>query len=94
MNKKLMWIAWPAFLSACALELLVFALVDPLELSWSGQAVTWSRQAVYAAAFFAFWTVGLVSGAITMLLGTPPPVVRDCRLAAEDRPDGCPDAKG
>ncbi len=91
MTKKLMWIAWPAFLSACALELLVFAVVDPLDLSWSGHPVTWSRQAVYAAAFFVFWLVGLLSGAITMLLGTPAPLVRDCRLSAADRPEGCPD---
>jgi len=54
-SQKLMWVAWPAFLSACVLELLVFALVDPLELQWSGQSLGWSRQGVYTAAFFLFW---------------------------------------
>ena len=35
--QRWMWIAWPAFLVAAVLEMLVFALVDPSELHWSGQ---------------------------------------------------------
>lgn len=89
-SQKLMWIVWPAFLSACALELVVFAVVDPLELQWSGHALGWTRQAVYTASFFLFWVAGMVSGALSMLLGTPPPEIRDCSLQAVDRPDGCP----
>jgi hypothetical protein len=68
--RKLMWIAWPAFLSACALELVVFAVLDPSELHWSGSPLGWSRQAVYTAAFFVFWAAGIVSGSLTALLGT------------------------
>ncbi len=34
-QKQLMLIVWPAFMSACLLELVVFALVDPLDLHWS-----------------------------------------------------------
>lgn len=90
MAQKLMWIVWPAFLSACVLELAVFAVVDPLELQWSGQALGWSRQTVYTAGFFLFWGAGLVSGALAMLLRTPPPSIRNCSLAAAERPDGCP----
>ena len=89
-SQKLMWVAWPAFLSACILELLVFALVDPLELQWSGQALGWSRQGVYTAAFFAFWTVGLVSGLLSGLLRTAPPRLGDCPFPAAQRPEGCP----
>lgn len=89
-SQKLMWVAWPAFLSACILELLVFALVDPLELHWSGQALGWSRQGVYTAAFFVFWTVGLASGLLSALLRTSPPRLGDCPFPAERRPEGCP----
>jgi len=67
----LMRIGWPAFLAACALELLVFAMVDPGELQWPGQAQVVSRQAVYTAAFFAFWLIAAGACAITVLLGQP-----------------------
>ena len=72
MAQRMMWIAWPAFLAACALELLVFALVDPLELHWSGQVLGWSRQGVYTAAFFAFWLATTGACALTTLLRLPP----------------------
>jgi hypothetical protein len=64
----LMRVAWPAFLAACGLEVLVFAVVDPLEVHWSGAALGWSRGGVYTAAFFAFWAIAAASGALTALL--------------------------
>lgn len=70
LKQKLMWIVWPAFLAACALELLVFALIDPDDLHWAGQPLGLSRQGVYSAAFFVFWAVCAVSSALTALLGT------------------------
>ena len=66
-----MWIVWPAFLSACVLELLVFALIDPHELHWAGQPLALSRAGVYTVAFFAFWALCMVSSGLTALLGTP-----------------------
>jgi len=54
---RFMGAAWPAFMAACALEALVFAAVDPIDLHWLGQPLAWSRQGVYAMAFFAFWAV-------------------------------------
>ncbi|HYF42989.1 MAG TPA: hypothetical protein VEA35_11175 [Ramlibacter sp.] len=66
--RKLMWIAWPGFIAACALQVVVFALVDPLELEWAGHSLGWTRQAVYAAAFFLFWFAGMLSSALTALL--------------------------
>ena len=72
MAHRMMWIAWPAFLAACALELLVFAVVDPQELQWSGHALGWSRQAVYTFAFFAFWLVSMGACALTTLLRLAP----------------------
>lgn len=70
-TRNWMSILWPAFLLASAAELLVFALVDPGDLHWRGEAVGLSRQAVYAAGFFAFWLLAIGSSALTLLLTRP-----------------------
>ena len=67
--RRLMWILWPAFLAACAMEMLVFALVDPSEIQWQGAALEWSRQAFYTLSFFVFWLVISGASALTCLLG-------------------------
>lgn len=67
-TNRLMWIVWPAFLTAAVLEMLVFAMVDPQDLHWFGQPLGWSRQGIYTVAFFVFWAVTLVSGGLTTLL--------------------------
>ena len=92
MANRQMWIAWPAFLAACLLELLVFAFVDPLELQWSGQALAWSRQAVYTGGFFAFWLVCMGACALTTLLRITPADINACPFDREQRPSGCPGA--
>lgn len=67
--RRLMWIAWPAFLVAGVLEMLVFAMVDPSDLHWfGGQPIEWPRQAVYTVSFFVFWGVTMASSALTTLL--------------------------
>lgn len=71
-GRKIMSIAWPAFLGACLLELLVFGLVDPRDVHLPGELSGWSRQAVYTAAFFAFWLICIASSALTALLEVPP----------------------
>ena len=68
-RKQWMRIAWPGFLAACVLELLVFAMVDPGELRWSGALP--SRQGVYTLGFFIFWAIATASCALTVLLGVP-----------------------
>lgn len=69
MNKaNLMRIAWPAFIAACALELLVFAAVDPHDLQWFGEPLGWSAKTVYSVSFFLFWAVAALSSALTALL--------------------------
>lgn len=94
MANRLMWIAWPAFLAACALELLVFAFVDPQELQWSGHALGWSRQAVYTLGFFAFWLVAMGACALTTLLRMAPEQLNACPFPTDQRPDGCPGDSG
>ena len=94
MATRFLWIAWPAFLAACALELLVFAFVDPMELQWSGHDLGWSRQAVYTAGFFAFWLVSMGACALTTLLRLAPAEVNACPFDAGERPAGCPGQSG
>jgi hypothetical protein len=89
-NQKLMWIVWPAFMSACLLELLVFAVVDPQDLQWFGRPLALSRQGAYTVSFFAFWAISSLSHTVSALLGKPPAEVNMCPLASGERPDGCP----
>jgi hypothetical protein len=70
--QRWMWIAWPAFLMAAALEVLVFAFVDPGELRWQGQGLNLSREAVYTLTFFLFWGATMLSSALTSLLAMSP----------------------
>ena len=89
-NRKLLWVVWPAFLSACLLELVVFAMVDPQDLHWFGRPLALSREGVYTMSFFAFWAISTVSNGLTSLLAKPPAEVNLCPLAPGERPDGCP----
>jgi hypothetical protein len=70
-SKLIMAVAWPAFLAACLLEAVVFAVVDPLDLSWGDGPLGWSRQAVYTVAFFIFWAVALLSSLTALTLVGP-----------------------
>ena len=75
MNRKTrntLVIAWPAFLMAGVLEMLVFSLVDPASLhAFGGAPVALSARAVYSLAFFAFWLVIAAAGAMSQLLAEP-----------------------
>jgi ABC-type Fe3+ transport system permease subunit len=82
MTRRLLWILWPAFLSACVLELLVFGFVDP-ETQWATNTLEWSRQAVYTSAFFAFWAVSIGTCLLTLLLM---PKFSDGETETEGRP--------
>lgn len=69
--RRTMTIVWPAFLLAGLMEMLVFAMVDPHDLSWFGQPMEQilSRQAIYTLSFFVFWSIISLSSALTLLLG-------------------------
>jgi hypothetical protein len=92
--QRMMWIAWPAFLVAGVLEMLVFAMVDPADLHWFGQPLDMSRQAIYTLGFFAFWLMTMASSALTTLLSMSPFEVNRCPLPADGRPEGCPKQVG
>jgi len=70
--QRMMWIAWPAFLVAGLLEVLVFGLVDPADLQWFGHPLALSRQGVYSLAFFALWALTMLSSGLTTLLSMSP----------------------
>ncbi|TXI21011.1 MAG: hypothetical protein E6Q67_08415 [Roseateles sp.] len=67
--RRAMAVIWPAFLMAGVLEVLVFSVVDPLELRWFGGAqVELSAQAVYTLAFAVFWVVIALAASLSLLL--------------------------
>lgn len=88
-TQRLMWIAWPAFLVAAVLEMVVFAFVDPSDLHWLGSPLALSREAVYTLAFFVFWGATMVSSALTTLLAMSPFEVNRCPIPADERPTDC-----
>lgn len=88
-TQRLMWIAWPAFLVAGILEMLVFAMVDPQDLHWFGQPLMLSRQGVYTLAFFAFWIITMGASALTTLLSMSPFELDRCPVPPQARPDDC-----
>jgi hypothetical protein len=68
-------VVWPAFLAACLLEALVFAMVDPGELHWPGYYFQATRQGVYTMAFFAFWLITMACSALVLWLAKAAPEI-------------------
>ncbi len=91
MKQRLMWIAWPAFLVAGVVEMVVFAFVDPEQLhGLNGEPLELSRSAVYTLAFFTFWCATMASSTLTTLLARSPFEVNRCPLPIDARPVACP----
>jgi len=80
---KILGIAWPAFLAACLLELLLFGLFDPEEMLKNGQPAGLSRLTFQTAVFFVFWFACAASSALSVLLTGPVP---DARPGSSHRP--------
>jgi hypothetical protein len=69
MMRDTLQVLWPAFMAAAALELLVFAHVDPADVhTLAGAPVDLSRQAVYTLSFFGFWAVSAAACAASAWL--------------------------
>lgn len=89
-TQRWMSIAWPAFLVAAVLEMIVFAMVDPGDLHWfGGGPLDLSRQAIYTLAFFVFWGVTMASSALTTLLAMSPFEVNRCPVPEAEQPQHC-----
>jgi cytosine/uracil/thiamine/allantoin permease len=67
--RRLAAIAWPAFLGAAALQMGVFAFVDPASLHLRGGAsLALSATTIYSLAFVAFWVCCAGACALAVLL--------------------------
>ncbi|TEA71523.1 hypothetical protein ERD84_09135 [Pollutimonas harenae] len=71
-----MWILWPSFLIGAATSATVFALVDPLDITFLGYLKA-SRQQVYAGGFFLFWLMAALSSALTLHMAPRGRIVDD-----------------
>lgn len=68
-----MRILWPAFLAAGALEIALFAVIDPSDLRWFGGApIGWSAETIYSVTFVIFWAAIAAASALTTLLSLGP----------------------
>jgi hypothetical protein len=66
--KRLMWVLWPSFLVAIAMDGVLFSTLDPLEISYGGEALFDNRMAAYTISFFVFWLFAAGSSALTCYL--------------------------
>lgn len=73
LTHRIAWIVWPAFLVACAMEVVFFTLFDPADLHFLGEPLEASRMTVYSVGFFVFWAMGAASSLLTCLLQRTPP---------------------
>lgn len=71
MARAILGVLWPAFLVAGGAEFLFFSIFDPHELTFFGQPIEASRQAIYTVGFFCFWAIGSASAALTLFLARP-----------------------
>jgi hypothetical protein len=67
--RRVVSVAWPAFLCAAVLEIVVFAFVDPQTMRLlNGSDLPLSDTATYSLAFFVFWAVAIAGGYLTLIL--------------------------
>jgi hypothetical protein len=64
-------IAWPSALGAALMEMLVFAVVNPMDIPSIEQAAGATAQGVYSMAFFIFWAAISFACALTLFLAQP-----------------------
>jgi hypothetical protein len=65
--RSLMWILWPSFLMAGLASAVVFALIDPLDVSIFGH-IRPEREMLYAFGFFFFWLIAALSSVLTVFM--------------------------
>lgn len=65
--RKAAAILWPSFIAGAAGTVLLFLMLDPVDLRFVGP-LELGRKSGYTIAFFFFWAIAAVSSAITWLL--------------------------
>lgn len=84
--KNVIWVLWPAFISAGIAEVLFFTMIDPHQLYLFGQLVEWPPLATYSMGFFLFWLICIFSSLMTYFM--MPQVAKDAlHAAAGERTD-------
>ena len=74
MKRTVLLVAWPSFLVAGLLEMLVFSAAHPADLrGFGGTLAEMSATGVYTLAFFGFWLVAAMGSGLTLMLSQPPP---------------------
>lgn len=79
--RKLIYILWPSFVVAVFGVVVMFALMDPVDLRWVGPFEL-GRRAGYTLGFLLMWAFAACSSAFTWFLMRPPAEVN------EAAPDG------
>jgi hypothetical protein len=64
-------IAWPSALGAALMEMLVFSVLDPMDIPSIEHAAGLSSQGVYTLAFFVFWAAISFACTLTLFLAQP-----------------------
>lgn len=64
-------IAWPAAIGAALMEMVVFAVLDPMNIPQIENTPGMTAQDVYSMAFFVFWATISFACALTLLLAQP-----------------------
>ncbi len=78
MRKLVIWVLWPAFVTAVIAEAFFFTLIDPQTLYLFGNPVTLPSMATYSVGFFFFWLLAIGASLMTymMLPGTAKEILR------------------
>ncbi len=64
-------VLWSSFMVAAIAELMVFGLVDPVDLLAFDDGLQMTRTQVYSLGFLFFWAVGIISSELSALLHQP-----------------------
>ena len=87
--RKMIWVFWPSFIVAGIGTVLLFTLLDPVDLRFVGP-LELTRDAGYTIGFFFLWSLGAGSSAFTCWLQRRADEVNRCPLQPAARPPGCP----
>lgn len=87
--RKAISILWPSFVFGGIGTVLLFSILDPVDLFFVGP-LELGRKAGYTIGFFFFWAVAAGSSWLTWFLDRPAAEVNRCPLQPTERPPGCP----
>lgn len=87
--RKALAILWPSFVFAAIGTVLLFAVLDPVELRFVGP-LELGRRAGYTLGFFFLWAIAAGASWLSCFLERRAEEVNRCPLVPVLRPSGCP----